>query len=1838
MLLAAFATTLFRYTESTDLVFGAPGRAYRVKVDGDPAFAELVARVAAEVSFVDEKLPVVPAAELLNVWQGTEKSIPFVAGFARDVGEVDAAVTLVWRDGGAELVYREGAAGAANMARHLATVLDTAAPERRMSEVDLMTADERHRVVVAANDTGVAFDGARTLSTRIAEFALTTPHAPAVVDPVRRLDFAGLDAAANRLARHLVDHGVRPADRVGVLLERGVDAVVAQLAVHRAQAAAVLLDPALPTGRLRFMLADAAVVVVLTHSAHAAVPETGTVIELDRDRELIGRASAGLPSGPAGPDDISHVVYTSGSTGKPKAVLQRHRAVANLIDWAARAYAPRAGDRASWVSAPGFAVGLMEWMPFLGNGVPVYIAADATTRSPHELRDWLVSSAITHAVVVTTMAERVWSLPWPETAPLRCLIVTGEPVRRWPPADLPFDIIVSYGSTETTNVASCYHAGRGIRLTSATVDPVDRKGLPPVGLPIDNVRTYLLDPRGEPVPDGVIGELYVAGAGLSAGYLGRQTETAAKYVRSPVPEEPDRTVVRTGDLGRRGVGGALEIVGRADAQVKVRGFRVELGEVENALRERTSAQEAAVVAIGDDQPRIVAYVTGTAEPAADLHGKLAEFLPHYMLPAAYVRLGELPKLPNGKLDRANLPAPSTAESAVGPDHVEPRTETERALADLWRELLGLDRVGSGDDFFKVGGHSMAAVDLVARIEHRFGVVISLAALQAAPTVAGIAALIEDGGADPFAALPALVPDPARAHEPFPLTDTQHAYWIGRGDAVELGGVGCHGYFEWESTDLDVDRFRHAWWRLVERHSALRTIIRPDGTQEVLTALPDHDIAVLDLTGEPDDVVEERLDSLRELLSHQVFPADRWPLFDVRLTLLPGGVVRLHLGFDLLITDAWSYFQILVPDLVLLYDQHENELEPLELTFRDYVLAAEVELERSPVYRRARDYWLRRLDTLPPAPDLPKVAKAASRGPVRFHRRAHQLAPERWNELKKRARERSITPTCLLVAVFAEVLRTWSANERFTINFPLFNRLALHPQVKRIVGDFTTTSLLAVDKVDGTFAERATALQRRMWTDLEHRHFGGVRVLRELARRGDSGVRAAFPVVVTSLLGHPPRHTSASFGEAIYTISQTPQVSLDFQIFEVAGELRFNWDSLDALFPEGVLDDMFGAYRRLLERLADDERSWDTEWFDLVPAHQREVWREVNDTAAPAPTALLHAAVAEHAATDPGRPAVVAVDRTLTYGELDAEVNRVGRRLRDLGARPGELVGVVLEKGWEQIVAVHGVLASGAGYLPIDPGVPAERLRHLLDDGQVRFVLTSRVLDGGLDWPGAVRRLVVDSDFADVDAGPLPPVQRPSDLAYVIHTSGSTGVPKGVMVDHQGAMNTIADINARFDIGPADRCLAVSGLHFDLSVYDVFGMIAAGGTVVVPPPSATPSPAVWADLVVEHGVTFWNSVPQLAELCVLDVEGRGEGLGDTLRLVVLAGDWIPLSLPDQIRAVAPSADVIGSGGPTETCIWSVIQPIGTVDPEWPSIPYGKPMTNQRHHVLDAQGRPRPFWVPGEIHTASEVGLALGYWRDEELTAQRFAPLPGSGDRAYATGDLGRYLPDGTIEILGRVDLQVKIQGNRVELGEIEAVLTRHPAVRAAAVVAAGPSHGAKTLRAFVVPQPGSAPAELDLRTHLADRMPGYLVPASITVVDSLPLTGNGKVDRAALTDRSTDTAVGRLRKTPPSTDLERVVCAVWADVLGLDEVGVDDGFFALGGDSLNATKVVSRIRELFEIELPIRVVLESPTVAELCAEMTEDPAKADEVAELAGLLCGLSASLVDDLLAELESAS
>jgi amino acid adenylation domain-containing protein len=1160
--------------------------------------------------------------------------------------------------------------------------------------------------------------------------------------------------------------------------------------------------------------------------------------------------------------------------------------------------------------------------------------------------------------------------------------------------------------------------------------------------------------------------------------------------------------------------------------------------------------------------------------------------------------------------------------ASGPERATTTRSDILAAAAAFLDVPAED-IGADADLFELGLDSLGLIRLTARWR-RQGLGVSYEELAEAATVrewerllAAAPVVRRPAGPGPGGAAgddgPAEREAGGEEEEPFALGLMQHAYWIGRQDDQPLGGVGAHFYAELDGRAVEPGRLAAAVTALRRRHEMLRITVLDDGRQRVGDRPVEPAVTVRDLTADTAGEVAETLAGLRDHYTHRRMDVERGEVFDVALSLLPGGATRLHLDLDMVAADAAS-MRVLLADLTRLYTDPGAELPPIRTGYGAYLRRTAE--ERAPEREAARAWWNERLPAMSAAPALPAAVDplSAASSAERYRRTTrlhHWLTAAQTAVLLERAKRHRLTPTAVLAAAFAEVLAAWSAEPRFLLNLPLFHRDAATPDAELLVGDFSSSILLDVDlSQERPFAAGAEHIQAGLRTAIARGSYSGVEVLRDLAR-ANGGTPVLAPVVYTSALGlgevydRPVRET---FGTPSWIVSQGPQVSLDAQVTELDGGLLLNWDVREHLFEPGTIRAAFGAYRDLIGALLDGDGVWERPVGPLLPAGQLLARAKANDSAAPCGAERLDEGFHRTAEDDPGRVALI--DETgvpVTYGELARRAGQVTALLSSAGVRPGDTVVISLPRGAAQAAAVLGIWGAGAAYAPVGVGQPPERAALVVGAAGAAVVLTDAEHAGrgggsGGAAAGPPPTLLIERA---ADLTPAPPVlDRPGDcLAYVLFTSGSTGVPKGVEVSHRAAMNTLWAINDRFGVNPSDRGLALAELDFDMSVYDLFGPLSAGGSVVLMGEDGRRDAQHWATLVREHGVTVVNCVPALLDMLLTVAESGAGDLGTSLRLVLLGGDWVGLDQPGRLRALLPAARFVALGGMTEAAVHSTVFEVEDVDPRWASIPWGVPLPNMRARVADARGRDCPDWVPGELWV-SGAGLAAGYRGDPGRTAERF--VRHDGHRWYRTGDRARYRDDGVLEFLGRTDHQVKLRGHRVELGEVEAAALSRADVRAAVALVTGDP------RRLALVAAGEASRE-ELLDTLRSALPSYMVPGQVAVVDALPLTRNGKPDRARAAalagegggdggsgDRGGDGG-------PPSGWAETAVAQVWSEILGAPEIGRQDSFFALGGDSLLATRVIAALRRRGVGGAGVARLFSRPRLAEFAAALTRQGA-------------------------------
>ncbi|MEQ7912862.1 amino acid adenylation domain-containing protein, partial [Xanthomonas hortorum pv. hederae] len=1265
----------------------------------------------------------------------------------------------------------------------------------------------------------------RDLGSLFLDAAVARPDAVALIAAQGRVTYAALRRRALHIAGRLRAAGVGPERVVGSAIARSCESVAALLGILIAGGAYAYIDPHYPDKRIRELLDLTDIRVLLATAAEA--PRFASfdvqVVVVDGDEHHDPQP---LLRPRLHPDNSACVVFTSGSQGIPKAVISPHRGLLNRLQWMWDTQPYRDGEILAHRVSLNFVDCICEAVGPLLQGRPLAIVDERAGHDVAELLRTLAQEQVGRLVLIPSLLATLLTLDPDLGASLPALrhwVCSGEPldadlVRRFRDSVPGARIYNFYGSSEVA-----------ADVTAVDVtDTVAPHGGVPLGRPIHNTRAALVDDLGFPVPPIVAGEMVIAGDGLARGYSRLPAATADRFRPSPLGGAPGERVYMTGDMARLSLDAECSFVGRRDQQIKIHGRRIELGEIESAMLAHARVTQAAALAASDGHLLVGFYSSDSGLGEQELLGSLRTRLPQFMLPSQLIRMQRLPSLATGKLDRKALSALHPLHPLDTPD-AQPSTPLEKQLADIWRRVLNLDTVGARADFFSLGGHSMAALQMLFLIDKELQRKLDIAALFQNPTVAALASHIGTLAAEPVDESTSVeaIPDPASRGQPFPLTDLQQAYWVGRTDAFRFGQVSIHAYFEVEAEGLDLGRFTRVWNTLVHRHDMLRAVVTPDGQQKILAEVPDYRIDVIDLRDLDEYDAGQRLSALRDELSHQVLPLERWPGFDVRATVRDSDRIRLHVSIDTFFLDGWSQ-RLLFGELVALYDDPDAVLDPpqLQLSFRDWFLAAR-ELAATPAYARSMAVWTERIGKLAPAPELPVLHRPGQGATAKVRNLNAQLDAAATRRLRERAHALGRSIVDVALAGYVRIVSAWSANARFTLNIPTFSRMQLHAQTNRVVGPFSSFTIGEFDgSAAGNFADLLAQAHIQLRFGAEHQLVSGIELMRELRRT--HGFAYYLPVVFTSLIFDADAAavdfvSRPSTLRSVYACGQTPQVWLDNRVdLLTGGVLSLGWDVPDGVFPEGLADDMFDAYVGYLRAMAD--KDWNAGDSLEIP------YQRIEAADPPCSDGLLHTDFVLQARATPQADAVRCGATRLSYAELHGLAQHLSAQLRAAGARRNGLVAVVMEKGWEQVAAVLGVVLSGAAYLPLDARWPAERLQQLLDEAQATVVLTqARVLQYWRAPPG-LHTICVDQQRGRVPAA-LPATAgepaQPDDLAYVIYTSGSTGRPKGVMITHRAALNTVRDVNERFGVTAADRVLGLSSMSFDLSVYDVFGTLAVG---------------------------------------------------------------------------------------------------------------------------------------------------------------------------------------------------------------------------------------------------------------------------------------------------------------------------------------------------------------------------------------------------------------------------
>ncbi|HEX3529710.1 MAG TPA: amino acid adenylation domain-containing protein [Thermoanaerobaculia bacterium] len=1884
VLLAALQALLYRYSGQDDVVVGTPSAnrdraeiegligffvnmlTLRVTVDGDLSFSSLLARAreTALGAYTHRDLPFEKLVEEVRPERDLGRNPLFqvavqlfrpAAGLEWPEGLQALAPRSLGAGGGGlgaarfdlDLSLVDGADGfagtleysrdlfehatAARMASHLESLLAgiAADPETPVAALPLLTTAAAHHLLVEQNDTRTGFPRDLCITGRFAAVAAERGDAPAVEFAGERLTYAELDRRAAALAHRLRRRGVQPGDLVGIFVERSAGLAVALLGVLKAGGAYLPLDPAYPTERLAFMLRDAAAVVVVTDdSLGGRLPAGTAVIGLN---DPIDPTDPTDPADPIDrsdlpdenlPESLAYVIYTSGSTGTPKGVAVTHRAVLRLV-LATDYVALGPSDRVAQASNASFDAATFEIWGALLNGACLVGMSRAVTLEPRAFAAALRDDGITTLFLTTALFNQLAREAPGAFSPLRSLLFGGElvdpgMVRRVLEDGPPRRLLHVYGPTEGTTFTSWYPV-ESLAEGARTV---------PIGRPLANTSVVLLDAALRPVPPGVVGELYAGGEGLACCYLGRPELTAERFIPAPGGEVGSR-LYRTGDLARRQAlqsDNAVVFLGRADQQVKVRGFRIEPGEVEAALTAVPGVAEAVVVVReeGGDR-RLVAYLTGAAAPAAaELRERLARRLPDHMVPAAFVHLAALPLTPNGKIDRAALPAPERSDAAAARDGAAPRTPVEEILAAVWAELLGVDGVTVDDDFFALGGHSLLAVQLISRVRAVCGVEVPLRALFEAPTIAGLAAEVESalraGPEGKPLPVPPLVPLPAAARESgVPLSWAQQRLWIL--DQLEMGSTAYNMpmavRLSGDLGDRGIAVLAASLGEIVRRHEALRTgFAWMDGDPaQVVKPFAGLTLPRVDLTALP--AAARRPEALRLARAEAGLPFDLWWDALLRLTLLTLAADEhvLLVTMHHIVSDGWS-MGVLMREMSALYTAFHagrpSPLAELPVQYADYS-AWQRQWLQGDVLESQLAYWREALAdaaVLELPTDRPRRSLETYAGSVR----SLVLTPQVGAAHAALGRAEGVTLFMSLLAAWSALLRTYAAGQTdIVVGTPVANRGRM--EIEGLIGFFVNTLVLRtrLEEPDSG-REIVRRVRETALGAFAHQDIPFQKLVEELQPKR-SLQRSPFFQVFFILQNAGGGGGVPLPGVAVEPLSQettTAKLELTLSLTEGPAGIQAVMEHNTDLYDSATIDRMLRHFAALAAGIALSPDAPAADLPLLSAAERQQAAVEWNDTRRGGwEGAVIHRVFAACAAAAPAAPAVVWADgplvQRLTYGELDRQADRLARRLRRAGVGPEVPVGVFLERSPELFVAFLAVLKAGGVYVPLEATHPVDRLLYMLADAKAPVVVTRRAFEAALPAESGLRVVAIDgsdrSDGSDGSDGSEEEAALPAvtgaNLAYILYTSGSTGRPKGVAVTHEGVVRLARD-SGFFSVTPEDTFLQITALSFDVSTFEIWGSLLNGARLALPVSPAPTLEEVGASIAL-HGVSIlWLT----SGLFGLMADRRIEDLR-SVRQLLAGGDILPVPQVRRVVEELPETKMINGYGPTENTTFTTCRAVTAEDVLRPSIPIGVPIGNTTAHIVDAAFRLVPAGVRGELCTGG-LGVARGYLGLADLTAERFVPDPwGSpGSRLYRTGDLARRLPDGSIEFFGRADAQVKIRGFRIEPDEVQTLLGRHPEVAEAVVTAREDRPGDRRLVAYVVPSGASAntaPVPADLQAFLRRSLPDYMIPGVFVFLAAFPLTANGKIDRRALPAPEDASRAAQASYTPPRTELERRIVEIWREVLDVPQVGVHDNFFDLGGHSLLLLRVVSRLNEeIAGRELSRAVLFEHPTVAALAA--------------------------------------
>ena len=1853
-LLAVFKTLLYRLTRQADIIVGSPiaGRnragienligffvntlVLRTDLSGNPTFRDLLRRVREtalgaysnqDVAFEQLLEALQPERDVsrtplfqvfFNMLNFAEKTVelPGVTVTVLPPVEVQAKfdLTLYVEEEHEQLkfdfVYNRSLFShqrIAEMIEQMQQLLSVVIgqPDQSIDSFSLVTPTATRFLPDPSGELRPTWKGA--VHTQLAEQARRAPSNPAVIDRYQTYTYQELEARSNQVAHYLLDHGLERHDVVAIYAERSAALVVALLGILKAGAAFMILDRAYPPARLLYYLET------IRPKGWIQIPEAGTPhetlqeyarsfsfsLELGTRTENYSTQETGIE---VGPNDIAYLAFTSGSSGRPKPIAGRHGSLAHFAPWANRMFGIGNSDRFSMLSGLSHDPLHRDIFTPLQVGGTICVPDPEDLTVPTKLAGWLEQQQVTVSNLTPAMGQVIGQAISEkqsfDLSSLRHLFFVGDVLTRRDAGRLRMlapaaNIVNLYGTTETARAVSYYIVPPDELMTG---DAELRKEILPLGRGISEVQLLVINDAGKLAGVGELGEIHLRSSHLAQGYWNDEQLTREKFLTNPFTGDTEDRLYRTGDLGRYLPDGNVEPLGRADHQVQIRGFRVELGEIEAHLGRHTAVRESAVI-VREDVPgnkRLVAYIVPKVNEipgASELRSYLKNELPDYMLPSVFVMLDQLPLTPNGKLDRRALPAPVQEQT----DTHESRSAVEEILADTFAMFLGVDRVGLHDNFFDLGGNSLTAIQVMARVLDLLQVQLPVRTLFESPTISALAESIEnERNSSQFSDRKPLLLQPREGA--LPLSFAQQRLWFldqfqpGLGvynipAAVRLSGL------------INLDALEQSLNEIVSRHESLRTTFAFADGQPVQLIAPSLtiNIAQTNLEALSEDAQTKEIARLTLLEARRPFSLTHGPLLRASLLRLREDDHVLLVTIHHIVSDGWS-LGVLVRELRMFYEAFVEGREPavaqLPVQYADYALWQRERLQGE-LLESQLDYWRKQLAGPLPILALPTAGPRPAIQSFQGAKETFTLSAALSEQLQVLCRQEGVTLFMLLLAAFQTLLYRYSGQTDILIGTPIAGRE--RNETQNLIGLFVNT-LVMRNVLSGTlrFKELLAATRETALDAYAHQEVPFEKIVEELRLERDTSREALFQVMF--VLQNTPAPVLELKGLTLDVLpvdNETAKFDLVLSMRQDGGRLQGSLEYSSDIFDRATVARMVGHFQTLLQSIISDPAQQLDELRLLSADEEHHLLFELNDTSEPYQLDnCIHQQFEAQAAATPDAIALVFEDQQLTYRDLNQRVNRLAHFLRNAGVGPEDLVGIMMERSPEMVVALLGVLKAGGCYVPLDPEYPEQRLAYMVEDSKLELLLTQQRLVERVPLAN-VQTICLDVELPDGS------VENPDlkvfgeHAAYMIYTSGSTGKPKGSIISHRAICNRLLWMQDAYQLNSSDRVLQKTPFSFDVSVWEFFWPLMTGATLVMARPGGHQDPSYLARTIKEQRITTLHFVPSM--LAIFLDEPDLTSYCNSLRLVICSGEALPFELQERFFDRL-HAELHNLYGPTEAAVdvtcWQCRR-----DSSRQIVPIGRPIANVQMHVLDRQMRPVPIGVAGELHIGG-VCLARGYFGRPELTAEKFVPNPLSsepGARLYKTGDLSRYLSTGEIEYLGRMDHQVKIRGFRIELGEIEAVLRQVSGIHDVVVVARERKNSEKYLAAYVVAEDGAALETAELKNQVKDKLPSYMVPAHFIFMDELPLSVNGKVDRKALPEPVINTD-STDESGPALNQMEEILAGMWASVLGLERVGRHDDFFDLGGHSILATKLIYRIQEALGVALPLRRVFEEPTVA------------------------------------------